>query len=94
MISTYLIVAYVKRPAHIRQYNYVYFRKVLKHTGMYVCVYVRACVCGCVHVCMCVYVRACVGACMHVYVRVCVCACVRGCVHVCVCACMCVLELI
>ena len=90
MISTYLIVACVKRPAHIRQYSYVYFRKVLKHTGMYVCV------CMCVHtcVCVCVYVRACVGACMHVYVRVCVCACVRGCVHVCVCACMCVLELI
>ena len=60
MISTYLIVACVKRPAHIPLLlvSICLFQKGTQiHRNVCVCVYVRACVCGCV--CKCVHV--CVG---------------------------------
>ena len=76
MISTYLIVACVKMPAHI-PLLLVSICLFQKGTQIHR------------NVCVCVYVRACVGACMRVYVAVCVCACVRGCVHACVCGCVC-----
>ncbi len=44
---------------------------------MFVCSYVRACMC----VCACMHACVCVCACMHV------CVCVRVCVCVCVCVC-------
>jgi hypothetical protein len=49
---------------------------------IYMCAFVRACVCLCVYVCM--YV--CVYVCM--YVCVCVCICMYVCVCVCVCVCV------
>ena len=85
MISTYLIVACVKMPAHIPLLlvSICLFQKGTQiHRNVCVCMCVRVWVRACVCMWLCVYVRACVGACMRVYVAVCVSAC------------MCVLELI
>jgi hypothetical protein len=54
-----------------------------------VCVYARACLHVCAHVCMCMHVtRTCLCVCVCVYVHACVC--VHAFMYVCVCACVCV----
>ncbi len=66
----------------------IWFKSVVFHS--YLCVCVRVCACVCVPVCVCLCVCVCVCACVCLCVRVPACACVCLCVCVPVCVCVCV----
>jgi hypothetical protein len=80
-------------------------RRILRVTGMCVCVCVCVCVCtsmyvcmyACMYVCMYVCVYVCMYVCMYVciyvrvyaYMYVCICVCMHVCMYVRICVCMC-----